>query len=47
VLSRETGETGVPGIFAAGDVVRGADLVAPVVADAWSVAEAIDAYLRA
>ncbi|MFP4346022.1 MAG: FAD-dependent oxidoreductase [Anaerolineales bacterium] len=47
VLARETGETGVPGIFAAGDLVRGADLVAPAVADAWSVAEAIDAYLQA
>lgn len=47
VESRETGRTSVPGVFAAGDVVRGADLVAPVIADARQVAETIDAALRA
>ena len=46
VETRENGQTSVPGIFAAGDIVRGADLLAPAVADAAHVAEALDAYLR-
>jgi glutamate synthase (NADPH/NADH) small chain len=40
------GRTSEPGVFAAGDVVRGADLLAPAIADARHVAETMDAYLR-
>lgn len=47
VDAQDTGRTSVPGLFAAGDVVRGADLLAPAVADALGVARAIDAFLRA
>lgn len=43
----ETGRTTVPGLFAAGDVVRGANLLAPAVADALGVAQTIDRFLRA
>ena len=46
VETRANGQTSVPGIFAAGDIVRGADLLAPAVADALHVAEAMEAYLR-
>jgi len=46
VKDQHTGETSVPGIFAAGDVVRGSDLLSPALADALHVAEAIHAYLR-
>ncbi len=46
VASQESGATSIPGLFAAGDLVRGASLVAPSVADAIHVAEAMDAYLR-
>ncbi len=46
VTDRSTGETSVPGLFAAGDVVRGADLLSPAMADALSVAAAMDAYLQ-
>ncbi|MEA3309598.1 MAG: NAD(P)-dependent oxidoreductase [Chloroflexota bacterium] len=46
VATRENGQTSVPGIFAAGDVVRGADLLAPAVADALHVAAALEAYLQ-
>ncbi len=45
VDTQQTGRTGAPGVFAAGDVVRGADLLAPVLADALHVAETMDAYL--
>jgi glutamate synthase (NADPH/NADH) small chain len=41
----QTGRTSVASLFAAGDVVRGADLLAPAVADALSVAATIDAFL--
>ena len=40
------GRTSEPGVFAAGDVVRGADLLAPAIADARDVAETMDTYLR-
>ncbi|HOV48826.1 MAG TPA: NAD(P)-dependent oxidoreductase [Anaerolineae bacterium] len=43
----ETGRTSVPRLFAAGDVVHGAHLLAPAVADALSVARVMDAFLRA
>ncbi len=46
VRSEQTGETSVPGIFAAGDAVRGADLVAPAIANACTVAETLHAYLQ-
>ncbi len=41
-----TGRTNLPGVFAAGDVVRGADLLAPTIATAAQVACTIDAYLQ-
>jgi len=41
-----TGRTNLPGVFAAGDVVRGADLLAPTIATAAQVARTIDAYLQ-
>lgn len=45
VVAAEDGATGRPGVFAAGDCVRGADLVVTAVADARRAAEAIDHYL--
>lgn len=47
VKADETGATSRPGVFAAGDNVRGADLVVTALADAKRAASAIDAYLRA
>ncbi|MFP4394000.1 MAG: FAD-dependent oxidoreductase [Anaerolineales bacterium] len=41
-----TGRTNLPGVFAAGDVVRGADLLAPTIATAAQVAGVMDAYLQ-
>ena len=46
IIDPETGETSVPGLFAGGDSVRGADLVVTAVADGRRAAEAIDAYLQ-
>ena len=46
VESLENGQTSAPGIFAAGDIVRGADLLAPAVANAIHVAAEMDEYLR-
>jgi glutamate synthase (NADPH/NADH) small chain len=46
VVVAEDGATGRPGVFAAGDCVRGADLVVTAVADARSAADAIDRYLK-
>jgi glutamate synthase (NADPH/NADH) small chain len=46
VNTDETGATSRPGVFAAGDNVRGADLVVTALADAKRAASAIDAYLR-
>ncbi len=46
VIDPDTGETSVPGLFAGGDSVRGADLVVTAVADGRRAAEAIDAYLQ-
>jgi glutamate synthase (NADPH/NADH) small chain len=46
VAADESGSTSRPGVFAAGDSVRGADLVVTALADAKRAAEAIDAYLR-
>ncbi len=46
VAADEGGLTSRPGVFAAGDSVRGADLVVTALADAKRAAAAIDAYLR-
>ncbi|MSQ15689.1 MAG: NAD(P)-dependent oxidoreductase [Dehalococcoidia bacterium] len=46
VIDSETGETSVPGLFAGGDSVRGADLVVTAIADAQRAAAAMDAYLQ-
>ncbi len=46
VAADEGGQTSRPGVFAAGDVVRGADLVVTALADAKRAAAAIDRYLR-
>jgi len=46
VKSDENGRTSRPGVFAAGDSVRGADLVVTALADAKRAAAAIDDYLR-
>jgi len=40
------GKTSRAGVFAAGDSVRGADLLVTALADARRAAEAIDRYLR-
>ena len=39
--------TNLPGVFAAGDIVRGASLVVWAIADGRRVAAGVDAYLRA
>jgi glutamate synthase (NADPH/NADH) small chain len=41
------GETGVPGVFAAGDCVRGADLIVTAIAEGRAAARAVDARLCA
>lgn len=46
VAAGEDGRTSRPGLFAAGDNVRGADLVVTALADAKRAAAAIDRYLR-
>ena len=46
VESEETGQTSHAGVFAAGDNVRGADLVVTAIAAARKAANAMDAYLR-
>jgi NADPH-dependent glutamate synthase beta subunit-like oxidoreductase len=45
VVDPETMETNLPGVFAGGDDVNGADLVVTALADAHRAAEAIDRYL--
>src|SRR6266540_5295932 len=47
VKSDENGRTSRPGVFAAGDNVRGADLVVTALADAKRAAAAMDEYLQA
>jgi glutamate synthase (NADPH/NADH) small chain len=39
------GETGVPGVFAAGDCVRGADLIVTAIADGRAAAAAVHTHL--
>ncbi len=46
VQADEGGRTSRPGVFAAGDSVRGADLVVTALADAKKAAAAMDEYLR-
>ena len=46
VKADDDGRTSRPGVFAAGDSVRGADLVVTALADAKKAAAAIDEYLR-
>lgn len=46
VESEETGQTSHPGVFAAGDNVRGADLVVTAIGAARKAAVAMDKYLR-
>jgi len=46
VKTEDTGETSRPGVFAAGDNVRGADLIVTAIAAARAAARACDAYLR-
>ncbi len=46
VDDEHTGRTNLEGVFAAGDIVRGADLLAPAIADARDVAAAMDVHLR-
>jgi glutamate synthase (NADPH/NADH) small chain len=46
VKTEETGETSRPGVFAAGDNVRGADLIVTAIAAARAAARACDAFLR-
>jgi len=45
VEDERTGRTNLPGVFAAGDIVRGPDLLAPAIAAAASVAQTMDEYL--
>ena len=42
-----TGATNIPGLYAAGDDVRGADLVVTAIAAGRHAARAMDPYLRA
>lgn len=46
LIDRETGRTNVPGVFAGGDDVNGADLVVTALADGRRAAQAIDRYLH-
>jgi glutamate synthase (NADPH/NADH) small chain len=46
VVDPETMTTNIPGVFAGGDNVNGADLVVTALADGHRAAAAIDAYLR-
>ncbi len=46
IAAGEGGQSSRPGVFAAGDSVRGADLVVTALADAKRAAAAIDRYLR-
>jgi len=46
LLTKEDGETTVPGIFAAGDVVLGAKTVVQATSYAKKVAKSMDEYIR-
>lgn len=47
LIDRETGRTNLPGVFAGGDDVNGADLVVTALADGRRAAQAMDRYLNA
>ena len=47
VVDKETGATTRPGVFAAGDVVTGPDLVVTAMVGGRKAAAAIDEYLKA
>ena len=42
----DTMETNIPGVFAAGDIIRGASLVVWAIKDGRDVAKSIDKYLK-
>ena len=42
----DTMETNIPGVFAAGDIIRGASLVVWAIKDGRDVAKSIDKYLN-
>jgi glutamate synthase (NADPH/NADH) small chain len=46
VVDRATGRTSIPGVFAGGDSINGADLVVTAVRDGRRAARGIDEYLR-
>ncbi|MBI4640281.1 MAG: NADPH-dependent glutamate synthase [Candidatus Tectomicrobia bacterium] len=46
VIDRETGETSIPGVFAGGDDVNGADLIVTAVRDGRKAADGINLYLK-
>jgi glutamate synthase (NADPH/NADH) small chain len=46
VVDPETGATNIPGVFAGGDAVNGADLVVTALRDAHRSAASIEEYLR-
>ncbi len=46
-IDRKTAMTSLDGVFAAGDIVRGASLVVWAIKDGRDAADAIDAYIRA
>ncbi len=46
LITEETGETTIPGLFAAGDVVSGAKTIVEATAKAKEVAEAMDRYMQ-
>jgi len=46
VLDKETGATTRPGVFSAGDVVTGPDLVVTAMVGGRKAAAAIDEYLK-
>jgi glutamate synthase (NADPH/NADH) small chain len=47
ILVDDSGMTSLPGVFAGGDIVRGAATVILAMGDGKRAAGAIDAYLRA
>jgi NADPH-dependent glutamate synthase beta subunit-like oxidoreductase len=47
LIDRGSGRTNLPGVFAGGDDVNGADLVVTALADGRRAAAAIDKYLQA
>ncbi len=42
----DTMETNIPGVFAAGDIIRGASLVVWAIKDGRDAASSIDSYLQ-